>query len=237
MFDAVAPRYDLLNDVLSLGMNRWWRREVVRRGRFRPGDRVLDLGCGTGKLAALLADRCRVVGVDVSREMLRLARGRTVPIGLLVQCSAFHLPFRDQAFDAAMSGFVLRNLEDLGATFDELARVVRPGGSIALVDLTEPRHRLLRRVFDGYFRTAAPMVGALAGRAAPYRYLVASLAQLPAPEAVAAMLASSGFSDVSVRPLTGGIATLFTATRTSMLARSPDVPHNPPDNATGGGMP
>jgi demethylmenaquinone methyltransferase/2-methoxy-6-polyprenyl-1,4-benzoquinol methylase len=169
--------------------------------------------------------------------MLKMARGRTGPIGLFVQGSAFHLPFPDQAFDAALSGFVLRNLEDLGAAFDELARVVRSGGSIALLDITEPRHRLLRGVFDIYFRTAAPMVGALFGRAAAYRYLVASLAQLPAPEAVAGMLESSGFSDVSVRPLTGGIVTLFTATRTSVLARSPRVPHNPPDNATRGGTP
>jgi demethylmenaquinone methyltransferase/2-methoxy-6-polyprenyl-1,4-benzoquinol methylase len=213
MFDAVAQRYDLLNDILSMGLDRWWRREAVRALACRPGDQVLDLGCGTGKLGALVASRCRVVGVDVSREMLRLAQRWYGERFRHVQGSAFHLPFRSGSFDGGLSGFVLRNLEDLPAAFEELARVLRSGGRISLVDITEPRHPVFRRLFDAYFRTAAPALGALVGRAGAYRYLVGSLGQIPPPEDVTDLLASAGFVRPAARPLTGGMVTLFTATR------------------------
>jgi demethylmenaquinone methyltransferase / 2-methoxy-6-polyprenyl-1,4-benzoquinol methylase len=211
MFDSVAGRYDLLNDVLSLGLDRWWRRETARAVAARPGDLVLDLGCGTGRLGGLLAMTCRVVGVDASAEMLRRARqaGRMLP----VQGSAFHLPFPDGAFDRAVSGFVLRNLDDLQAAFEELARVLTPGGALAMVDITEPRNALFRRLFDSYFRTAAPALGRLAGRAAAYRYLVESLRQLPPPDGVVELLETAGFAQVTTRPRTGGMVTLFTARR------------------------
>ena len=227
MFDSVARRYDLLNDVLSLGLDRWWRREAVRAVAAHPGDLVLDLGCGTGRLGGLLATRCRVVGVDVSGEMLRLARraaGRVLP----VQGSAFHLPFRDAAFDRAVSGFVLRNLDDLPAAFEELARVLAPGGTIALVDITEPRHPLFRRLFDGYFRRAAPAIGRLAGQASAYRYLVGSLAQLPPPDALVELLQGAGLAEATARPLSGGMVTLFTAGRGSVARPSaPARPQSP----------
>jgi demethylmenaquinone methyltransferase/2-methoxy-6-polyprenyl-1,4-benzoquinol methylase len=213
MFDAVARRYDLLNDILSLGLDRWWRREAVRALASHPGDRVLDLGCGTGKLGGLVASRCRVVGVDVSREMLRLAQRTNGGRVRFVQGSAFHLPFRSGSFDGGLSGFVLRNLQDLPAALDELARVLRSGGAIAVVDITEPRHPMFRKLFDAYFRTAAPALGALAGRGRAYRYLVGSLGQIPPPEDVVDMLASAGFARAAARPLTGGMVTLFTATR------------------------
>jgi demethylmenaquinone methyltransferase / 2-methoxy-6-polyprenyl-1,4-benzoquinol methylase len=213
MFDAVARRYDLVNDVLSLGLDRWWRRAAVRALAAHPGDRVLDLGCGTGKLGALVGARCPVVGVDVSREMLALARRNSDGNVRFVQGSAFALPFRDGAFDRALSGFVLRNLQDLNAAFGELARVLRTEGAISLIDITEPSHPLFRKLFDAYFRTAAPAVGALAGRARAYRYLVGSLGQIPPPDQVVAMLGAAGFSNARARPLTGGMVTLFTASR------------------------
>jgi demethylmenaquinone methyltransferase/2-methoxy-6-polyprenyl-1,4-benzoquinol methylase len=213
MFDVVARRYDLFNDILSVGMDRWWRHEAVRALASRPGARVLDLGCGTGKLGALLAPSCRVVGVDVSEEMLRLAR-RTLGRRLhYVQGSAFRLPFGSGSFDAGVSGFVLRNLEDLPASFGELSRVLRPGAPIAVVDITEPSHPLLRKLFDAYLRTAAPALGALAGKAGAYRYLVESLGQIPPPKVVIDMLATAGFARAAARPLTGGMVTLFTANR------------------------
>ena len=213
MFDGVAHRYDLLNDVLSLGMDRWWRREAARAAGCVPGDRVLDLGCGTGKLGALVAGRCRVIGVDVSAEMLRLARCHSAGHMRFVQGSAFRLPFRSGAFDAAVSGFVLRNLWDLPGAIGELARVLRPGATLVLVDITEPRRPMMRRLFDAYFRTAAPILGALAGEPRAYRYLVGSLGQLPPPGAVVELLEAAGFSGATARPLTGGMVTLFEASR------------------------
>jgi demethylmenaquinone methyltransferase/2-methoxy-6-polyprenyl-1,4-benzoquinol methylase len=213
MFDVVAPRYDLFNDILSVGLDRWWRRQAVRALGSPPGARVLDLGCGTGKLGALLASRCHVVGVDVSAEMLRLARrthGRRLRY---VQGSAFRLPFGSGSFDAGVSGFVLRNLEDLPPAFGELSRVLRPGAPIAVIDITEPSHPLFSRLFHAYFRTAAPALGALAGKAGAYRYLVGSLGQIPPPEDVIDMLSAAGFTRADARPLNGGMVTLFTAVR------------------------
>jgi demethylmenaquinone methyltransferase / 2-methoxy-6-polyprenyl-1,4-benzoquinol methylase len=213
MFDVVSRRYDLFNDILSIGLDRWWRRQAVRTLSSPPGARVLDLGCGTGKLGALLAPRCRVVGMDVSQEMLRLAQRTHGSRLRYVQGSAFRLPFGSGSFDAGVSGFVLRNLEDLPAAFAELSRVLRPGAPIAVVDITEPGHPLFRRLFDAYFRTAAPALGALAGEAGAYRYLVGSLGQIPPPEDVIEMLSAAGFARAAARPLTGGLVTLFTAAR------------------------
>jgi demethylmenaquinone methyltransferase / 2-methoxy-6-polyprenyl-1,4-benzoquinol methylase len=213
MFDVVSRRYDLFNDILSMGLDRWWRRQAVRTLSSPPGTRVLDLGCGTGKLGALLASRCRVVGIDVSQEMLRLAQRAHGSRLRYVQGSAFRLPFCSGSFDAGVSGFVLRNLEDLPAAFAELSRVLRPGAPIAVVDITEPSHPLFRRLFDAYFRTAAPALGALAGKAGAYRYLVGSLGQIPPPEVVIDMLSAAGFARAAARPLTGGLVTLFTAAR------------------------
>jgi demethylmenaquinone methyltransferase/2-methoxy-6-polyprenyl-1,4-benzoquinol methylase len=210
MFDDLVDRYDVLNDVLSLGLDRVWRRAAT--DAIPRGGRILDLGCGTGKLAARLSERARVVGLDVSFEMLRAAR-RGAPRSVLVQGSAFALPFADGAFDAAVSGFVLRNLDHLPPAFAELARVVRPGGTVALVDITEPTNPILRRSFDAYFGTVAPALGALVGRRDAYRYLARSLAQLPPPAEVRSLLAAAGFADVRSRPLTGGMVTLFTAVR------------------------
>jgi len=213
MFDGIARRYDLLNDLLSFGLDRRWRRAAAKAILAGPGDLVLDLGCGTGKLGALLTRRATVVGVDLSHAML-LRVGRAVPARiLLVQGSAFRLPFADARFDAAVSGFLLRNLNDLEASFDELARAVRPGGTVALVDITEPPGPVLRRLFDAYFRIAAPALGGAVGRRDAYSYLVRSLAHLPPPSEVSAMLARAGFEGCRARPLTGGAATLFTGTR------------------------
>jgi demethylmenaquinone methyltransferase/2-methoxy-6-polyprenyl-1,4-benzoquinol methylase len=210
MFDGLGERYDLLNDLLSLGLDRWWRRRAVRAVRIRGGDRVLDLGCGSGALGRLLAGRARVVGLDVSLGMLAQATRRS-PSLRLVQASAFALPFGDRSFDAAISGFVLRNLHDLPAAFAELHRVVVPGGGVALVDITEPASPGLRRAFDAYLGAVAPTLGALVGKGEEYRYLVRSLAQIPPSATVCSLLQDAGFEQCSARPLTGGTVTLFTA--------------------------
>lgn len=213
MFDAVVERYDLVNDLLSLGLDRWWRRKTVRSLACPPGARILDLGCGTGKLGALLADGSRVVGLDLSQPMLVAADARFGDRMEFVRGSMFALPFADGVFQGATSGFVLRNLSDLPGAFSELARVTEPGGSIALVDITGPCSAWLRRPFRLYFDTVAPLLGRLVGQAEAYSYLARSLAQLPPPEVVCQMLEGAGFVRANATPLTGGMVTLWTATR------------------------
>ena len=216
MFDGLVGRYDLLNRILSFGLDRVWRRATARAAVRRPGDLVLDLGCGTGDLAAALARQgVRVVGVDASAGMLATAASRDLRGVDLVRGSAFRLPFRDAAFGAVASAFVLRNLDDLPAAFAELARVTRPGGDLALADITEPSSPLVRRSFDAFFRVAAPALGRLAGHGDAYRYLVRSVAHLPPATDLCAALRRAGFVHVRARPLTGGIVTLFTGIRTS----------------------
>jgi demethylmenaquinone methyltransferase/2-methoxy-6-polyprenyl-1,4-benzoquinol methylase len=214
MFDDVVGRYDLLNRVLSLGLDRRWRLATARAVRSSPGQLVLDLGCGTGDLSLVLArSGADVIGVDLSAGMLAEARRKTAGRVRLVRSSAFDLPFAEAIFAGAVSGFVLRNLNDLPRAFAELARVVQPEGTIALLDITEPRSPLLRRAFDAYFGTVAPALGSLVGKRDAYRYLVRSLAQLPPPTEVRGLLEGAGFERPRARPVTGGLVTLFTARR------------------------
>jgi demethylmenaquinone methyltransferase/2-methoxy-6-polyprenyl-1,4-benzoquinol methylase len=220
MFDGLVERYDLLNDVLSLGMDRWWRRSAAAALAANPGSRVLDLGCGTGRLGKLLAPRHRVTGVDVSSGMLSKARRRASGRLSLVQGSAFRLPFREGSFGGAVSAFVLRNLDDLPKAFAELARVVVEDGQVVLLDLTEPSDPWVRRAFDAYFHTVAPAVGALAGKREEYRYLVNSLSLLPSPKEMCHMLTGAGFVRCSARRLTGGVVTLLSAGRGPRIALS-----------------
>jgi demethylmenaquinone methyltransferase / 2-methoxy-6-polyprenyl-1,4-benzoquinol methylase len=212
MFDQVVPRYDVVNDLLSLGFDRWWRKAATAAVPATGGF-VLDLGCGTGRLGERLAGRSTVVGVDVSHAMLVKARERIDEQMRFVEGSAFRLPFAEGAFSGAVSGFVLRNLDDLSGAFAELARVLKRGAVAALVDITEPRSRVLRAVFDAYFRVAAPALGRVAGNREEYRYLVRSLAQLPPSAEVCAMLEDAGFRSARSRTLAPGMVTLWTARR------------------------
>ena len=223
MFDDIVERYDLLNGVLSFGLDRFWRRTAALAIRRRPAGPVLDLGCGTGELGLEVvrsgekekrpegAGARLVVGVDISQRMLLAARQRAGDKMTLVRGSAFRLPFHDGALAAIVSGFVLRNLHDLTGAFGELARTSMTGAPIALVDITEPRQPMLRRAFDAYFSVAARALGSLVGKRDAYRYLSRSLAQLPEPEQVCAMLEAAGFRHASARGLSGGMVTLFSA--------------------------
>lgn len=220
MFDEIVERYDLVNAVLSLGLDRRWRRSALDAAGIGSGQRILDLGCGTGDLSLAVARAGgRPVGLDVSARMLEAAVRRAAadrriaaePRLRLVQGSAFRLPFADDAFDGCVSGFVLRNLRDLPGAFAEMARVLRPGARASLVDITEPPSRTLQGLFDTYFGLAAPAIGGLVGRRHAYRYLVESLAQLPPRQEVCTMLRQAGFRTASARPLTGGMVTLFVA--------------------------
>jgi demethylmenaquinone methyltransferase/2-methoxy-6-polyprenyl-1,4-benzoquinol methylase len=213
LFDGVADRYDLMNDVLSFGLHRRWRRQTVDAVEVRPEDLVLDVGCGTGGLSRLLEQRGTVVGMDLSHRMLLRARERAGPRLGLAEASALRLPFGDRIFGAVASAFVLRNLQDLRVAFREIARVLTPGGSVALLDITEPSHRAIRWAFDRYLRAVAPTAGALAGSGHAYRYLARSLDQLPPAGEVCGSLAAAGFLDCRARSLSGGAVTLFTGRR------------------------
>lgn len=213
MFDDIVERYDVLNSVLSLGLDRRWRRRVANAVPVEGGDRVLDLGCGTGKLGDLLADKAEVVGVDLSHAMLKRAREQLGHRMGFVQGSAFRLPFPDASFRAAVSGFVLRNLDDLPGAFQELGRVVTSGGTLAMIDITEPQRRITRRLLDGYLALIAPFLGGMVGKGRAYRYLVRSVRNLPQPPEMCRLLAEAGFEQCRARPVTWGRVTLFTATR------------------------
>ncbi|HWO71684.1 MAG TPA: ubiquinone/menaquinone biosynthesis methyltransferase [Actinomycetota bacterium] len=210
MFDRIARRYDLLNRVMTFGMDVGWRRRAVRELRLPGRALVLDLACGTGDLCReLRASGYRAVGVDFSHGMLLAAR-TDAP---LVEADVLRLPFPDAAADGATCGFALRNVVDLGAFFAEAARVVRPGGRVAFLEAAEPVHPVLRLGHDLYFRRVVPLLGAALSDARAYRYLPASMAYLPPPGELVAMLRRAGFPDAERLPLSGGIAQLLVGTR------------------------
>jgi demethylmenaquinone methyltransferase/2-methoxy-6-polyprenyl-1,4-benzoquinol methylase len=210
MFDAIAPRYDLLNRILTFGMDVGWRRKTVRQLGLEPGSLVLDLACGTGDLCRDLAGGgLRAVGFDLSAGMLAAAR-TDAP---LVLADVLTLPVATASADGATCGFALRNVADLGAFFAELGRVVRPGGRIGLLEVAEPRWRPARTVHAFYFHRVVPVVGGVLSDRAAYRYLPASTAYLPDPAEMLAMLSAAGFPDCGRKLLGMGAAQLIVGTR------------------------
>jgi demethylmenaquinone methyltransferase/2-methoxy-6-polyprenyl-1,4-benzoquinol methylase len=210
MFDRVARRYDLLNRLLTFGLDRRWRRRSVQRLGLPAGSLVADLACGTGDFCGELHRAgLEALGVDFSMGMLRHAT-TTAP---LARADVLCLPLADRSVDGAVCGFALRNLADLRAFHADTARVVRPGGRIALLEVAQPACRVLRWGHSVYFGRVVPIIGGLLSDRVAYRYLPASARLLPPPEELADLLAAAGFTDVEHRLLSGGIAQLFTATR------------------------
>ena len=210
MFDAIAPRYDLVNRIMTFRLDVRWRRLAVRSLGLPKGSRVLDLASGTGDLCIDLARAGhRPLSVDLSFGMLAADRSGAPR----AQADILRMPFPSSSVDGVTCGFALRNLVELGAFFDELARVVRPGGRVALLDVATPPNPLLRLGHRFYFGKVVPKVGALLSDADAYRYLPRSVAYLPSPPAMLDRLRASGFSAVERRLLTGGITQLVTATR------------------------
>lgn len=212
MFDVIAPRYDLVNRVMTFRMDVGWRRRTVAALGLAPGSVVVDLACGTGDLARDLTDRgLRPVGVDLSYGMLANA---PVPFDR-VQADGSALPFPDGSLDGATCGFALRNFTDLQATLDELGRVIRPAGRMALLEVAEPENPVLRMGHSVYFGSIVPRIGGLLSDGDAYRYLPRSVAYLPEPAELGAMVERAGFTHVHRRLLSGGISQLITATRTA----------------------
>ena len=210
MFDTIAPRYDLVNRVMTFRMDVRWRRHTIRELALPAGSVVLDLAAGTGDFCRELAAAGLVpLGFDLSYGMLAAARTEAP----LVQADILRLPAPTAAADGVTCGFALRNLVELGAFFDELGRVVRPGGRIALLEVAEPPNRVLRWGHGIYFGKVVPRIGGLLSDPSAYRYLPKSVAYLPEPDAMVARLADAGFSDVRRELLSTGISQLITATR------------------------
>ena len=210
MFDRIAPRYDALNRLLTFRMDVGWRRVAVRALALPPPARVLDLACGTGDLCRTLVEAGHEpVGADFSAGMLHWAR-TDAP---LVRADAMGLPFADAAFDGVTCGFALRNFAALAPVLAECARVLRPGGRIALLDVAEPESPLVRSVHGAWFRHVVPFVGGLVSDRAAYRYLPASTAYLPPVPELLALVGAAGIVDVSRRTLGFGAAQLITGAR------------------------
>jgi demethylmenaquinone methyltransferase/2-methoxy-6-polyprenyl-1,4-benzoquinol methylase len=209
LFDTISPRYDLVNRVMTFGMDVGWRRRTVRELALPSGSLVFDLACGTGDLCReLRATGLRCVGFDFSHGMLRAAR-TDAP---LVEADVLRLPVRDGSADGATCGFALRNVVSLEDLFAELARVVRPGGRISLLETAEPARRVLRLGHRVYFRAVVPAVGGLLSNRAAYSYLPRSTAYLPPSDELLSMLRRAGFPDARRLPLSGGITQLLVAT-------------------------
>lgn len=221
MFGAIARRYDFLNHFLSGNVDRRWRRicvrEVARRlHSSRP--RILDIGCGTGDLSFAFSTLGPVAGCDFSHPMLRVglekvSRHATAYPIFLLEGDALALPFADGCFDAAASAFVLRNLADAGNGIQEMRRVLKPGGVLAVLDFSMPKAPVLGPLYRFYFLKILPRLGTMiSGVDGAYRYLPDSVQTFPGPEELKALIANAGFANVEYRLLSGGIAVLLLAT-------------------------
>jgi demethylmenaquinone methyltransferase/2-methoxy-6-polyprenyl-1,4-benzoquinol methylase len=210
MFDRIAGDYERVNRVISMGCDRRWRRRVVGSLGLRPDDVVMDLACGTGDLCRVLqAAGYRAVGIDFSAGMLSRAKD----IGALVRADVCMLPVRDSAAAGITCGFALRNLVGLQSFFAECARVLRPGGRLAVIDATTPESALARAGHWVWFGHVVPWLGARMSEAAAYRYLAASVVYLPGAAELASVVERAGFDDVQISSLMWGSVRLLVATR------------------------
>jgi len=220
VFDRVADRYDLMNDLMSLGLHRAWKAFAVDIARPRAGERVLDIATGSGDLAAALERRVAPGGevwiTDVNRRMLRRGRDRLLDAGSLapaVQCDAERLPFPERSFDCVTVGFGLRNMTRKDAALAEMARVLKPGGRLVVLEFSRVRAPLAR-AYDLYSFKLLPWLGEkVAGDAAAYRYLAESIRMHPDQQALKAMMEAAGLSGVEIFNLAAGVVAVHRGTR------------------------
>ncbi len=219
MFDGVAVRYDLTNDVLSLGQDRLWRRAVVRAVDARRGERVLDIAAGTGTSSDPFADAgVDVVPADFSLGMLRVGKRRRPDLGFTA-ADALHLPFADGSFDAVTMSFGLRNVADSVQALAEFLRVTRPGGRLVVCEFSQPVNRGLRTVYSGYLMRSLPAVARrVSSNPESYVYLAESIQAWPDQQALAEVVSEAGWQGVRWRNLTGGIVALHHATKAAVDA-------------------
>jgi len=218
VFESVAGKYDLMNDLMSLGVHRLWKRDFVANSGVRLGHQVLDLAGGTGDIAALLCERVgksgRVVLSDINEAMLEVGRQRLEDRGITGNinyslANAEKLPFDDGEFDVVTIAFGLRNVTDKDAALREMFRVLRPGGKALILEFSQVQPELLKKMYDSYSFGILPVLGKLvAGDEDSYRYLAESIRQHPPQEELAEMMRSAGFEEVRFRNLTGGVVAI-----------------------------
>lgn len=216
MFEGVAPRYDFLNHVLSLGIDRGWRRRVVESLELLPEHRVLDLCCGTGDLALEIAREAPVTACDFTWSMLTRAREKSLSTGrpIALTCAdALDLPFGNDLFDRATIAFGIRNLESMSAGLVEMRRVLKPGGRIAILEFSQPNRGWLKLPYRIYLDFLLPAIGGLLSRKEAYRYLAESVQGFPVPEVLVRLLEEAEFREARYSRLSGGIVALHLATK------------------------
>jgi demethylmenaquinone methyltransferase/2-methoxy-6-polyprenyl-1,4-benzoquinol methylase len=212
MFDRIASVYDLMNSVMTAGMHQRWRERTADLAQVSPGSRALDVATGTGDLAVALAERgADVVGVDFAEKMLEIAR-RKAPGLEFRSGNALALEFPDDSFDAATVGFGARNFDDLDRGLAEMARVVKPGGRVVVLEITTPQRPPLSWFFRMWFDTIVPLIGRVAGDPDAYDYLPSSVRRFPGPRDLAGRMAAAGMTDVRWLLTAGGIIAIHSGT-------------------------
>ena len=218
MFDRIAPRYDLLNAVMSFGLHRYWRRQAIRSLLAEPGNQFLDIGCGTGDMLLAIARQApgaEITGLDPSPDMLALADGKihTSRLERRIHCQegdATAMAFGDAMFDGIICAFCLRNIENRAAALREMRRILRPGGTLVILELTVPQNPIFRAVHRIYTHRIIPLLGRWLSQGDAYGYLANSIDHFPPVPVIANELTRAGFYEVEARSLTGGFVTLFT---------------------------
>jgi demethylmenaquinone methyltransferase/2-methoxy-6-polyprenyl-1,4-benzoquinol methylase len=222
MFDRVAGRYDALNSVMTAGLHHRWRERAAERTGLMPGDSALDVCCGTGDLTLELSGRVspggHVVGCDFSEPMLDLAREKTAARAVegvrFEWADALALPYDGERFDALTVGFGVRNLADLDRGLREMARVLKPGGRLVILEITQPTRPPLSTFYSLWFDRAVPLLGAFSGDAEAYSYLPESVRSFPSPRGLAEKMDAAGFEQIRYTVLAGGIIAIHSGVRT-----------------------
>lgn len=222
-FNSIAKRYDLMNSLMTLGMDQRWRRQVVQRVGAGHAKQIIDVCCGTGQLSMELAQAVgpagRIIGLDFSENMLQVGREQLEKSSLsevirFVQGDAMHLPFGDNSFDGATVGWGLRNLPDLRQGIREMVRVVKPGGKVVSLDMAKPTLPFFKQVYWLYFEKLIPLMGNIfAGKESAYRYLHDSAVQFPAQHEIARLFSESGLIHTGYKNLAGGVVAIVEGTK------------------------